>query len=108
MNYCHCESIIDGMLSHRGRDSLPVRAEIVCVDEDPCSFHHGFYFSQSLIRLTLGAQPRAGIARTERARRAFRLVGCSALLGGAVSERNDLKSVHICRIRSRVSLTLFV
>ena len=33
------------------------------------------------VRLTIGAQPRAGFARFDLARRAFRLVGCSGLLG---------------------------
>ena len=33
------------------------------------------------VRLTIGAQPRAGFARFDFGRRAFRLVGCSALLG---------------------------
>ena len=34
-------------------------------------------------RLTFGAQPRAGFARFAFCRRAFRLVGCSALIAGS-------------------------
>ncbi len=38
------------------------------------------------VRITIGAQPRAGLARFDRDRRAVRLVGCSAWLAGDVAD----------------------
>ena len=43
-------------------------------------------FDMVFVRLTIGAQPRAGFARVDFDRRRFRLVGCNALLAGDAAD----------------------